>query len=318
MDGRPLAPTEKGKGRNVWGCSGYALALLEEQQIDPADAVIAMHDCDIMTYNELLVARLFQPMCVPEGEDIEYVKGYYTRYNDNGFNGRVTRLFGPPLFDTVANVLQNDKEFNDKARGLVSFIRAFNYTFSGEMAFSGGMLEAIELPNDYSMEIRLLEQAYRLGKERGSFTADVEIAPNYDHHHQDMQGLGKMAAQIAAAFFDILSERIPFPEDFIERIEKGYAWRAEPLVPHFALASAMSGLPYNKEKELAAVKTFESSPSQGYDMMKKGMSRPAPSWAVTRDAAPNALSDLLKLGHKNSELSPTVLHAPSYDAPEPY
>lgn len=312
--GRPLAPTEKGKGRNVWGCSGYALALLEEQQIDPSQAVIALHDCDIVTYDELLVARLFQPMCMPEGDHIEYVKGNYIRYNDNGLNGRVTRLFGPSFFDTVANVLQHNDEYNEKARGLVSFVRAFNYTFSGEMAFSGGLLEAIELPNDYSMEIRLLEQAYRLGQQRGTYTADVEIAHVYDHHHQGMDGLEKMAAQIAAAFFDILHERISFPEDFVKEIEKGYKQRASKLPEHFALAAAMSDLPYNKDKEVSAIQTFVRAPGQGYAMMKDGMSRPAPSWAVTRRQVPEALGQLLTMSHRSSEFRPRAVREQSCDA----
>ena len=50
-----LAPTQPGKGRNVWYCFGYTLALKNIQ-------AIALHDCDILTYDRSLVARLFYPI----------------------------------------------------------------------------------------------------------------------------------------------------------------------------------------------------------------------------------------------------------------
>ena len=50
-----LAPQEMGKGRNVWYCMGYILALGDTE-------AIALHDCDIMTYNKKLLARLVYPV----------------------------------------------------------------------------------------------------------------------------------------------------------------------------------------------------------------------------------------------------------------
>ena len=44
-----LAPTEMGKGRNVWYCYGYMLAC---KQVE----AVALHDCDIVTYNRELLA----------------------------------------------------------------------------------------------------------------------------------------------------------------------------------------------------------------------------------------------------------------------
>ena len=42
---------EPGKGQNVWYCIGYVNARAK------ADAV-ALHDCDILTYDRMLLARL--------------------------------------------------------------------------------------------------------------------------------------------------------------------------------------------------------------------------------------------------------------------
>ena len=49
-----LAPQELGKGRNVWYCMGYALATGRAE-------AIALHDCDILTYDRSLLARLIYP-----------------------------------------------------------------------------------------------------------------------------------------------------------------------------------------------------------------------------------------------------------------
>ena len=53
-----LAPRELGKGfRNVWYCFGYV------QATGLVDAV-ALHDCDILTYDRALLARLlYTPSC---------------------------------------------------------------------------------------------------------------------------------------------------------------------------------------------------------------------------------------------------------------
>ena len=58
LQSQNLAPTQAGKGRNAWYCMGYALAL------EHCEA-IALHDCDILTYDRSLPARLFYPVANP-------------------------------------------------------------------------------------------------------------------------------------------------------------------------------------------------------------------------------------------------------------
>ena len=53
-----VAPTELGKGRNVWYCMGYTLA-------NPDIEAVALHDCDIKTYDRSMLAKLIYPVANP-------------------------------------------------------------------------------------------------------------------------------------------------------------------------------------------------------------------------------------------------------------
>ena len=55
---KDLAPNEQGKGRNVWYCLGMCIAR------DNARSV-ALHDCDIKTYDRRMLAKLFYPVVNP-------------------------------------------------------------------------------------------------------------------------------------------------------------------------------------------------------------------------------------------------------------
>ena len=68
---KKLAPTELGKGRNVWYCFGYVLA-------DKKLEAIALHDCDILTYKRDLLAKLIYPVANPNF-NYQFCKGYYAR-----------------------------------------------------------------------------------------------------------------------------------------------------------------------------------------------------------------------------------------------
>ena len=80
-----LAPQEMGKGRNVWYCMGYILALGDSE-------AIALHDCDILTYDKNLLARLVYPVANPRF-NFDFCKGYYPRVSKTKVRGRVARLF---------------------------------------------------------------------------------------------------------------------------------------------------------------------------------------------------------------------------------
>src|SRR5262245_13898533 len=52
LEDAEISPGPGGKGRNVWICFGYLLA--SEQA-----GMVAVHDCDILTYDHELLARLW-------------------------------------------------------------------------------------------------------------------------------------------------------------------------------------------------------------------------------------------------------------------
>src|SRR5688572_7988960 len=55
LDDAELSAGQAGKGRNVWICFGYLLASDQAR-------MVAVHDCDIVTYNRELLARLCYPV----------------------------------------------------------------------------------------------------------------------------------------------------------------------------------------------------------------------------------------------------------------
>lgn len=85
-----------GKGRNVWTCFGYVLASEQAR-------MVAVHDCDILTYNRELLARLCYPVVHPS-LGFDFCKGYYARVTDQ-LNGRVMRLMVTPLLRALKSIL---------------------------------------------------------------------------------------------------------------------------------------------------------------------------------------------------------------------
>ncbi len=94
-----LAPSEPGKGRNVWYCGGYA-------QISRRTEAVALHDCDIVTYDRGLLARLIYPVANPQF-NYEFCKGYYPRIADGKLNGRVARLMVTPMLRALKKIYGN-------------------------------------------------------------------------------------------------------------------------------------------------------------------------------------------------------------------
>ncbi len=96
LDKLGLAPKQLGKGRNVWYCLGY---LQAEAKVE----AIALHDCDIVTYERGLLARLIYPIANPNFS-YEFCKGYYARVANGTINGRVCRLLVTPLLRALTKL----------------------------------------------------------------------------------------------------------------------------------------------------------------------------------------------------------------------
>ena len=96
LDDAELSAGSGGKGRNVWTCFGYVLASEQAR-------MVAVHDCDIITYNRELLARLCYPVAHPS-LGFDFCKGYYARVSDQ-LNGRVMRLMVTPLIRALKSIL---------------------------------------------------------------------------------------------------------------------------------------------------------------------------------------------------------------------
>ena len=103
---KDLATGVAGKGQSAWVALGY---ILGHEQAD----VIALHDCDIVTYNRLLLGRLIEPVANPNN-DFEFCKGYYARISpsERAMKGRVTRLFVVPFVDAMMKIMR-ERGFNE-------------------------------------------------------------------------------------------------------------------------------------------------------------------------------------------------------------
>ena len=105
-----------GKGRNVWTCFGYVLASEQAR-------MVAVHDCDIITYSRELLARLCYPVAHPS-LGFDFCKGYYARVSDQ-LNGRVMRLMITPLIRALKSILG--------AHPFLVYMDTFRYPLAGEI-----------------------------------------------------------------------------------------------------------------------------------------------------------------------------------------
>ena len=72
---------------------------------------IAIHDCDILTYDRSLLARLIYPVANPNFQ-FEFCKGFYPRIASNKMNGRVSRLLIKPLLMALEDVFGPNEYLN--------------------------------------------------------------------------------------------------------------------------------------------------------------------------------------------------------------
>ena len=190
-----LAPKELGKGRNVWYCMGYILASGKAESI-------ALHDCDIVTYDSELLARLIYPVAHPMFS-YKFCKGYYSRVSEGKLNGRVNRLLVTPLLRALKAVIGENQ--------YLDYMDSFRYILAGEFSFRRDVLSDIRIPSDWGLEIGVLSEMHR--NYANNRLCQVDIAQIYDHKHQDMSlddqqdGLSKMSIDIAKALFRKLATK---------------------------------------------------------------------------------------------------------------
>jgi len=244
-----LAPQNPGKGRNVWYCMGFALAMGRSQ-------CIGLHDCDILTYDRQLLARLFYPVANP-ASDLRFCKGYYARVTDAGrLSGRVTRLFVTPLLRALRVILGS----ND----YIEFLDSFRYPLAGEFAMRADVASQIRIPDDWGLEVGVLSEVYRNLSKRQ--ICQVDIADNYDHKHQDLSvqdrgaGLSRMSQEIAKAIYrKLATEGVVLSDGFFRTLKATYFRTALDMLGQYGHDAAINGLHLDCHAEELAIESFAQS-----------------------------------------------------------
>ena len=278
LEDRNLAPTEPGKGRNVWYCIGFANAR------GKAEAV-ALHDCDVLTYNRRMLARLFYPIANPAFQ-FEFCKGYYPRVADGKMNGRVNRLLVGPLLQAMEQVLGPSD--------YISFMRSFRYPLAGEFSFRRSLIPELRIPSDWGLEVGILSEMQR--NQASNRICQVDIAETYDHKHQPLSaedrnlGLSRMSIDISKALIrKLATQGHCFGTDTFRTLKATYFRLALDMVRFHQSDAAINGLTYDIDAEEGAVELFaENIMRAGDDFTYNPMETPfIPSWARVTSAIPD-------------------------------
>ena len=275
-----LAPNQMGKGRNVWYCIGMCIAR------DTARSV-ALHDCDIKTYDRRMMAKLFYPVVNPLF-NFEFCKGYYPRIANNKMNGRVARLLVGPLLTALEKTIGQSDYLN--------FMKSFKYPLAGEFSFRRNVLPELRISSDWGIEVGILSEMQR------SFSPNnicqVDLADAYDHKHQDLsiddetKGLSKMSIDIIKTFIKKLATQgNSFSRETFRSLKATYYRSALDLIDIYRSDAAMNGLKFDSHKEEEAVELF------AVNIMKAGeafyinpMDTPfIPTWSRVKSAIPDFL-----------------------------
>jgi glucosyl-3-phosphoglycerate synthase len=282
---KELAPQQPGKGRNAWYCFGYALSL------DHCEAV-ALHDCDIVTYDRCLPARLFYPVANPEF-NFEFCKGYYTRIHDRKLSGRATRLLVTPLLRAMKKVIG--------PIDYLEFMDSFRYPLSGEFSLRKDFIRNLRIPSDWGLEIGVLSEVYRnLSRHQ---VCQVDIADQYDHKHQVLEkensngGLVKMSVEITKSLYrKLATEGVSLSIQEIRTIKASYFRIALECIEQYYYDAMINDLDFDRHGEESAVDIFtQSIMTAGEVFIDNPMELPfIPNWNRVFSAIPDFSTQMLE------------------------
>ncbi len=287
LESLELAPKEAGKGRNVWYCMGYILASGKSE-------AVALHDCDIVTYDRELLARLIYPVAHPMF-NYEFCKGFYARVADGKLRGRVSRLLVTPLLRALKSVVGHDES------DYLNYMDSFRYPLAGEFSFRRDVLNDIRIPSDWGLEIGVLSEMHR--NYANNRLCQVDITQIYDHKHQDMSlddqsaGLSKMSLDISKALYRKLATKgHVFSPEIFRSIKATYYRIALDFVETYRNDAIMNGLQVDIHQEEEAVEMFAKNIMDAGDIfLQNPMETPfIPSWNRVQNAIPDIFERLFE------------------------
>jgi glucosyl-3-phosphoglycerate synthase len=280
-----------GKGRNVWHCFGYVLA-------SEAARMVAVHDCDILTYSREMLARLVYPVAHPT-LGFDFCKGYYPRVTDR-LNGRVMRLLVTPLLRALKSIVGH--------LPYLVYMDTYRYPLAGECSMDLDLVRRVRIPHDWALEVGLLSEVFRNCAPRA--ICQSEICENYDHKHQDLsirdpsKGLNKMAIDIVKTLFrHMAAEGIKLDAGLFDTLLSAYTRQAEDSLRFYGADAAVNGLLYPRHEEERAVSTFVRSLRVACrDIQEDPLSSPlVPNWNRVQSAMPDFLDRFLEAVRLDNE-----------------
>jgi len=283
LEAMGLGPTEKGKGKNVWTSIGYLIGCADS-------AVMAIHDCDILTYDKEMLARLVYPVANPNFP-YQVAKGYYPRIGDGNLNGRVTRLLVSPLLIALKRVI-GDRDYID-------YLRSFRYPLSGEFAMRTAILPDLRIPSDWGLEIGVLSEAWRNLAPKA--VCQVDISDAYDHKHQKLSadeasaGLNRMSIDICKAIFrKLAADGTVFTPNIFRTLKATFYRSALDLLEGHYNDAKMNGLFIDRHTEERTIELFaENIVRAGQIFLDNPHETPfIPTWNRVNSADPTFLSDM--------------------------
>jgi glucosyl-3-phosphoglycerate synthase len=273
---------EQGKGRGTWMAYGYVLARGESD-------VIALHDCDILTYSREMLARLLYPVVNPN-IDYRFCKGFYSRVTGH-MHGRVTRLLMTPVIRGLKSIV-----------GHLPFLRyldSFRYLLAGEFAMDSDLVRVNRIPADWGLELGMLAEVYRNVTIKR--ICQVDLAVNYEHKHQKLSrddpgsGLMKMSIDICKLLFRTLAaEGVTLSEGLFRSLLAAYKRTAEDHIERFHADSAINCLEFDRHGEETAVEAFTRAlelAGQQFVEDPLGVAL-IPNWNRVTSAIPGILNEL--------------------------
>lgn len=274
---------EAGKGRNVWFIFGYAIAS------GRAEAV-ALHDCDILTYNRGMLARLLYPVGNPNLV-YRFNKGYYYRAGNNKLHGRVTRLLVTPLLRALKKIF-----------GPVTFLEymdSFRYPLAGEFSLRSDVMKTVRIPGDWGLEIGFLSEVFR--NNSPNRISQSEIADSYDHKHQPLslddpnKGISRMSLEICLALFrKLAADGQVFSAETFRTLKSTYYRIAIDFVEQYYAVATMNGFVLDRHREENTVELFTNSIiNAGTEFLNNPKQRSAmPTWKRVSSAIPGFLEQI--------------------------
>ena len=171
--------------------------------------VVAFVDADIVNFQKEFVVALTHPILYSwhvEEPTVKFVKAYYDRVTlvegkgEGIYGGRVCRLLARPLLTLLSK------------HGLYPGIDAFKYPLAGEFAVARNLAKRLQFTNDYTIEMAMLTQLYKLIGPEAMAQVSLEV---FYHIGQPYGALTRMAEQIAAYVVQQLQEAGVAPEEII-------------------------------------------------------------------------------------------------------